>query len=333
MTTVADRAQRSGSLLPGLALTALVVAVAYASSQMVSTLSALTIATGAGVILRNTRLIGTSAEPGLAFATRRLLRLGVVLLGLQLSVPDLVALGPNSIAIIVATVVVTFVATRKLGRRLGVSDDRSLLLASGFSICGASAVAAMGSVTGSDDDDTASAVAMVTIYGTIALITYPLLQGPLGLDDDQVGVWIGSSVHEVAQVVAAAAVAGEAALVIAVVAKLGRVVLLAPIIFAVGTARQRDSVDRRPWRVVPLFVAGFIVMAGIRSLDVIPVPALDASKMATTLLLAAAMFGLGAGVNVKKLIRSSPRTLLVGAGATIIAATTAYLGVLLLQSP
>lgn len=326
MTTLAARAQSAGSVLPGLALTGALVAVAYASSQLIHALSALMVAVAAGVLLRNTGLVAARAEPGLAFATRRLLRIGVVLLGLQLSVPDLIDLGARSIAVIVATVVVTFVGTRWLGRRVGVGPDRSLLLASGFSICGASAIAAMASVTDSDDDDTASAVAMVTIFGTIALITYPLLQHPLGLSDEQFGVWIGASVHEVAQVIAAAAVAGEATLVVAVVAKLGRVVTLAPIIFAASTARHRGRVGRG---VLPLFVAGFIAMACLRSVGVVPAPVIDAGKTATTLLLAAAMFGLGAGVDLRKLIRSGGRTLLVGAGATVIAALTAYLGLLL----
>ncbi|NEE01594.1 putative sulfate exporter family transporter [Phytoactinopolyspora halotolerans] len=314
--------------MPGLAVVAGAVAVAYGVSMVSPALGPLTGAVMLGILARNLGLLWPAAEPGVAFAAKRMLRAGVVLLGLKLAIPELVQLRPVTLVIIVTTVVVTFVGTRWIGRRLGLGDDRALLLATGSAICGASAIAAMSSVVDGEDDDTATAVAMVTLYGSLAMALYPGLQGPLGLSHEEYGIWVGASVHEVAQVVAAATVVAEPALLVAVVAKLARVVLLAPLVAAVAVVRQRDGTPdgRRP--LIPAFVLGFLGMMLLRSADVVPSSALSVADTASTLLLAAAMFGLGAGVRLAALARTGGRALLAGAAATVIAATTAYAGLL-----
>ena len=241
------------------------------------------------------------------------------------------------LAVIVATVAVTFGATRLLGRHLGVGRDASLLIATGFSICGAAAVAAMSGVTKSKDEDVATAVTLVTLYGSIAMFGLPLLRSDVGLDVHEYGLWVGTSVHEVAQVVAAGAIAGEAALVTAVVVKLGRVVLLAPLVAAVGVAR-RDvhpsdvprAGTRRP-SVVPLFVVGFLVAVAVRSTGVLPDGVISGATTLTTVLLAAAMFGLGTGVHLPTLARTGGRALLLGAASTLVAAGVALAGIVLIR--
>ncbi|WP_205856939.1 YeiH family protein [Phytoactinopolyspora endophytica] len=315
--------------LPGLAVVVAGVAGAFVLSRFVGALGPLTVAVALGVLARNAKLLRPRMEPGLALATRRMLRAGVVLLGLQLAVPELLSLRPAHLIVVGATVVVTFAGTRWLGRRLGIGDDRSLLLATGFSICGASAVAAMNSVVDGKDDDAATAVALVTLYGSLAMAVYPLLQGGLGLSDQEFGIWAGASIHEVAQVVAAAAVVSETALLVAVVAKLGRVVLLAPLVAAVAVTR-RGRRETRPGRpLIPLFVLGFLGMVVVRSIGVLPDAALNVAETTATLLLTAAMFGLGAGVHLARLARTGGRAVLVGAGATVLAAGTAYVTLLI----
>lgn len=333
----------AGTLLAGIALVA-GVGVSYLISAAAGVVGPLTVAMVAGVAARNLNLLSRPARAALGSMTRTLLRAGVVLLGLQLAVPDLLELGPAHLLVVVATVVVTFAATWWLGLRMGVGRERSLLLATGFSICGASAVAAMSSVVDADEDDAATSIALVTLYGSLAIVVLPLLQVPLGLDDPAFGVWVGASVHEVAQVVAAAAVAGEAALVVAVLAKLGRVVMLAPLVTCValagrpvsgGASGENDAAaagaprgSRRP-SVLPLFVAGFLTAAAIRSTGLLPAGVVSAAGTVATLLLAGAMFGLGAGVHVRTLIRTGGRSAALGAVSTVIAAGVAYAGLVL----
>src|SRR5690606_1459029 len=130
---------------------------------------------------------------GTQWATKRLLRAGVVLLGLQLSIPEVLALRPGELGTILATVVTTFVVTRWLGGLLRVSRTTSVLLATGFAICGASAIAAMSSVVGQqepNEDDVATSIAMVTLFGSALFLLMPLSQSLVGLDDHQMGIWV-----------------------------------------------------------------------------------------------------------------------------------------------
>lgn len=319
-------------LLPGIGVVVAGTAAAFLVNLGVAFLSPLTAAVLLGVILANTVPLPASVRPGIAVSTRRLLRAGVVFLGLQLSLPELAGLGAPLLAVVVVTVVTGFVGTRWVGERLGLSRDLSLLTASGFAICGASAIAAMEGASDADEEEVATAVALVTIFGSIALFAWPLLQAPLGLGEEAYGAWSGASVHEVAQVVAAAAPAGAAALATAVVVKLARVVLLAPLIAAVAVARRRSRAGQESGRrppLVPVFVLGFLAMVVIRSTGVLPSPVLDAAKTATTALLAAALFGLGTGVRVRVLLATGVRAMTLGAISTVVIAAIAYGGVLL----
>jgi len=327
--------------LPGVALVLVATAASLALAGVVPVpVSALTVAIVLGVVVRNAGLLPTAAEAGAAWSTKRMLRAGVVLLGLQLSVPDLLELGAGDVLTILATVAVTFCATVWAGRWMGVGRRLSLLLATGFSICGASAVAAMSSVVRSDerrDEDTPTAIAMVTLWGSVLLVALPLGQGLLRLDDRQMGVLVGVSVHEVAQVVAAGSAVSATALAVAVVVKLGRVVLLAPLVAMVGGVERRRR--RRTARgadggmqgdkpaLVPLFVLGFLAMVLVRSTGLVPEGALDVVGIVGSALLTGAMFGLGAGVQLASLVRVGGQAALLGGVSTAVAVAVGFVGV------
>src|SRR5699024_7810928 len=166
----------------------------YVANRFVPALSTLTIAVLLGALARNTRLLGPRTLPGAGLATKKLLRIGVVLLGLQLAAGQILRLDPGVLLIIVSTVGVTFVGTLLAGKALGTSRGTTLLVATGFSICGASAAAAMDAVSDSEEDELATSVALVTIFGGLAIFVLPVLQGPLGLDAQGFGAWSGASV-------------------------------------------------------------------------------------------------------------------------------------------
>jgi uncharacterized integral membrane protein (TIGR00698 family) len=320
------------AVLPGLAAALLVGAACVGATALVPVLPGLLVAIVLGAVARSAGLLPAVLEPGLAWTGRRVLRLGVVLLGLQLSFGDLLGLGLQEVLVLLATVAATFAATLGIGRRLGVAPRLTLLVASGFSICGAAAVAAMSPVADADEDEVATAVALVTVYGSLALVAVPLLSGLLGLSDRTAGLWAGMSVHEVAQVVAAAGTVSAAALAVAVVAKLARVVLLAPLVAGVGVVRRRAAgapspgVRRPP--LVPLFVVGFVLAVLVRSLGLVPDAALPAVKPATTLALAAAMTALGTQIDLGRLVRTGGRPLALGAVATLVAGSVSLAGLL-----
>lgn len=297
-------------------------------NQALPGVSALLIAIVLGAVLVNVAGlrggIPASLLPGLAVASRRFLRLGVVLLGLQLVLSDIAALGWPMVMGVVAIVGGTIGATLLMGRWLRVDPSQSLLIAGGFSICGAAAVAGVDGVLAKrKETETATAVALVVLFGTVMIAVMPMLTGLLGLDAHTAGLWTGGSVHEVAQVVAAAGIIGPEALKVAVVVKLARVLMLAPVL-AVISWRQRAEIaasprtDRKLPPLVPLFVIGFIAMVAIRSLGVLPSPVLDAAKLTETWLLGSAMFALGTSVHWAVLRRAGGRPVLLAGLATLV---------------
>ncbi|HET8969785.1 MAG TPA: putative sulfate exporter family transporter [Candidatus Nanopelagicales bacterium] len=318
--------------IPGLAVVAAATAAAFGLARLVPSLNPTTVGVVLGALLVNLGLVRAWLVPGVEFAGRQLLRLAVVLLGLQLSVPQLLHLGIGGLTVVLVTVAATFVGTQLLGRALRISSARSLLIATGFSICGASAVAAMEPVARGNRDDTAIAIALVTLCGSLAIFLLPLLQAPLGLDAQAFGSWVGASVHDVGQTVATAdRVPG--ALTAAVVVKLTRVLLLAPLVALVVLADRRRAqpaaAARRP-APVPLFVAGFLVAVVVTSTGLLPAAVTDGAHHLQEVLLTAALVGLGTGIKASLLRRTGGRPLLLGLLSWLLVATVAYGGVRLL---
>ncbi|CAM3813592.1 YeiH family protein [Kibdelosporangium persicum] len=285
--------------------------VALVVNHFVPVLSALTVAVLIGVLV--------PVRADLQHATRRFLRAGVVLLGLQLSLAQITDLGFGTVLAVVVTVLAGFFGTLALARWIGVSRGLGLMVATGFSICGASAIVAMDSVARTDKEDVAASVTLVTLYGSAAIALVPLIGR--GMGSEFLGKWAGLSVHEVAQVVAAASPAGAAAVGAAVVVKLTRVVLLAPIVAGVGFFQRQDG-PKPP--AVPLFAVGFLAMVLVRSAGILPGPVLDGAKVTTTTLLAAAMFGLGTTVRIGKLVRAGKKGLVLGALSTVLVGGVAF---------
>lgn len=315
------------ALAPGLSVVTIGTAIALGVNRLVPAVSALTVAVILGVIVGP--MLPGVARAGLTWATKRFLRTGVVLLGLQLGLGEVLGLGLGTVVSIVVTVLLAFFGTLFLGRVIGVSPGLSLMVATGFSICGASAIAAMDSVTETDRKDVATGITLVTLFGTLAIVLVPLVGGAMGLAPEQLGAWAGVSVHEVAQVVAAASPAGAAAVSVAVVVKLTRVVMLAPMVAGVSVLERRqrstglhDGRKRPP--IVPLFVVGFLAMMAVRSSGVIPPSVVVVSQVVTTLLLAAALFGLGTSVRIGALLRTGRRGLALGGLSTVLVAVLGF---------
>lgn len=322
------------ALAPGLAATILGVLAAWVAHRYAPQVGVLTWSVLIGATLSNMKLVPPRCDPGLKIATRKLLRVGVVLLGFSLPFASVLALGLPVLALVAFTLLTTLLATLWLGLRLGLGRPKSLLIATGFSICGASAIAAMEGHARADEDDVAAAVAMVTIWGSIAMIGLPLLRQPLGLSDTAYGVWTGGSVHEVAQVVAAASPAGATAVAVAIAVKLTRVLLLAPVVAGVSIWQRRAAAPDRAGGALPpalpVFVLGFLFCAAARSTGTLPPGWLSVIDGVQTVVLSAALFALGTAVHLPSLVRGSGRSLLVGAASTAWVTGACLAGVLLL---
>ncbi|WP_233265474.1 YeiH family protein [Leifsonia sp. AG29] len=321
--------------LPGVAVAGLATALAWTVHWLLPAIPLLTAAVVLGIVVgqlpaARPALVGPLAA-GLSVSSKRLMRIGVVLLGLKLSLGDIARLGWVTILSTVLVVVIAFAGTFWIGRLMRLPGHEPLLLATGFSICGASAIGAMSGVVRPKDEEQATPVALVTLCGTLAIFVLPLLWRPLGLDAVQFGHWVGAGVHDVGQVVATAQIAGPAALAVAIVVKLTRVLTLAPMVAIASVVERRrhvagDPTVKRP-PIVPLFVAGFVAAVLLRTFVPLPPAVTGAADSLQTVLLAMALFGLGTAVRLRTLLSKGWRALVTGLASWVLIAALALAAV------
>jgi len=345
-TVSAPPTQRKGVIWWGLLVCGLVALGCLGLAKVVPGLSAMLAAVVLGALWRNLAPVPAVLEPGIGVSAKRVLRWGVVLLGLQLSLPAILDLGPGLLLIVACAVGITFLATLGIGRALGVDRDLTVLIAGGFSICGAAAVAGVQGAVRATQEKVAAAVAMVVLFGTVMIAVMPPLVAALHLGAGDAGTAIGGATHEVAQVVAAAGIAGGGSiLAVAVPVKLARVVLLAPVVAGVSLVKRRSlgrsqaaeaaggdeaaapGAKRPP--LVPLFVLGFVAMVLVATTGWVPAPVLSTLTWVQQFLLATAMFALGLGVHVRSLVKLGLRPLLLGVCSTVAIALVVFGGIAL----
>lgn len=326
--------------MPGLVVAFTAAGISWAIAQLAAEafpgVSALLIAILLGVIWRNTTRVPSSLDSGLAIAAKPILRLGIVFLGLQLSLAEIIGLGWPVIGVIIAAVLITFTGTAALGRVMKLPPKLSLLIASGFSICGAAAVAGADSVLKPKQEHSATALGLVVLNGTVMIGIMPVLFWAFSTDPVTAGIWTGSSVHEVAQVVAVGQTLGPESLNIAVTVKLGRVLLLAVILALLAgymrrTEQSEESAGVKRPPIVPVFVLGFALAMLLRTTGVVPEPILDVAALVHTLLLTTAMFALGMGVHLKSLVKVGGKPVALSFASTGLITVVGGVGALLVR--
>mgnify|MGYP001806105165 CR=1 FL=1 len=335
----ADASRRYGPLA-GLALSG---ALAVGASELhrlpaLGWASPLILAVVLGIALNSVRRQPVASlplfAPGIALVMKRLLRIGVALLGLQITLGQMQTLGWSGGALIVGTVAATFVFTVGCGHLLRVEARLTRLIAAGTSICGASAVVAANAAVEGDDADVAYAVAMVTVFGTLSMLGFPLLAGLIGLGDHAFGLWSGVAIHEVAQVIAAAYQYSPQAGEMATITKLARVVLVVPVVFVLllvlptRSAGQIGGAGRRV--TIPWFALGFLALVGVASCDILPPVVLDGVAAVDRWLLTVALAGMGLATAPAALVRRGGRPMLLAALATVFISLFSLGGVLMM---
>ncbi len=282
-------------------------------------LSPLILAIFMGMIYANTLRSKLPAEwvPGVQFTAKNILRLSIILYGFRLTFHEIAGLGWQVLVLDLVVITSTIGLAWLVGTKvLGMDRDSSLLVGSGSGICGAAAVLATEGTLQSEPYKTASAVATVVIFGTISMLLYPFAQnhGWLGLTDRQFGIWSGATIHEVAQVVAAGNLAGSYA--DAVLVKMGRVLLMAPVLLFIrwllqyfATHSKSGTPTKAP--APPLFILYFIAVVALNSLDIIPKSMVNAINQVDQLLLVAAMAALGIESTWQKISASGPKSFML----------------------
>lgn len=301
----------AANMAQGIGLTLLIALAAKYMAELpyLSVLGQLVLAMLLGMLGRMIIKIPDRLHGGTAFSSKKLLRLGIILLGLRLNLADIWNAGPKVLAIAVIHILFTLVVVYKAARWFKADQKLAILMACGTAICGAAAVAAISPQIKADESQTAVGAAAVAVLGTLFTLLYTLLIPVLGLSPRGYGLFAGSTLHEIAHVIAAASPAGKDAVDIAVVVKLTRVALLVPVSICIGIWFQRQEGQKQQgsgrFRLhslrsvpIPWFIAGFLAMSGVNSLGFLPGFVSAEGVTAAYLLLAMAMAGLGLHVDL-----------------------------------
>lgn len=315
-----------GPMFPGFAVSVLVAATAQFLSEHYGAPSML-MALLLGLALNFLSDKGSATAPGIEFTARTVLRLGVALLGARISVDMLAQLGGPAIALVVAGVIVTIlfalIATRFVGR----SWRFALLTGGSVAICGASAAMAIAAVLPKHEKserDLVFTVLSVTVLSTVAMVVYPMLSDVFGFTARDSGVFLGGTIHDVAQVVGAGFSISPETGETATLVKLIRVSMLAPVVLCFSLViRQRglnDQVAGKKPPLLPSFVLGFLVLAALNSFGVIPAIVSEWAGTISRWALLIAIAAVGVKTSLKRMLE-------VGPGAiAILVAETIFLG-------
>lgn len=323
--------EKRGSILHGILLIALFSCSAFyiAEFDFIKNLSFSPLIVGIilGMLYANSlrNHLPETWVPGIQFCTKQVLRTGIVLYGFKLTFQSVVAIGLPAIFIDVIIVTTTILLGILFGKWLKMDKDLALLTATGSAICGAAAVLGAEPVVKSEPHKTAVAVSTVVIFGTLSMFLYPALfrAGIIPLTPEEMGIYTGSTLHEVAHVVGAGNAMGKEISDAAIIVKMIRVMMLAPVLvvmsFALARAALRaankggDTAIRRGKITIPWFAFGFLAVIGFNSLNLLPAPVVSGINNFDTFLLTMAMTALGAETSIEKFKRAGAKPFLLAA--------------------
>lgn len=337
---------RAGQLLPGFGLCVLISAAAYGLEVLEAHftgrawLEALVLAILLGTTVRTLWTPSKFWLPGIAFSSKTVLEIAIVLLGASLNAEAIIAAGPSLIVGIAAVVAVALAVSFLIGRMLGLPKRMAVLVACGNSICGNSAIAAVAPVIGASGHDVASSIAFTAVLGVLVVLGLPLLVPLLHLSDIQYGVLAGLTVYAVPQVLAATAPVAAASVQIGTLVKLVRVLMLGPVVVVLSILSSRAqakannlTAENQPRRgvpvhkLVPWFIIAFLAMAALRSHGGIPQAALGPIAQTATILTIISMAALGLGVDIRAVARAG-RSVTAAVSLSLLALAAVSVGLI-----
>ena len=319
-------------LAPGLVLATLVAVGALLVAQILpATLGPVLMAVVLGMIIGNAATLPEATKAGIGFAAKKLLRLGVILLGARLTFGDIVEVGGVAVGVVVLGMTVAFLTVAAASKLVGISPRLATLIGVGTAVCGNSAIMATAPIIDAEDREISFSVATITIFGTFALLLFPLIGHALDLPDRVFGFWAGLSINDTAQVVAAGAAYSNEALDVAAIVKLVRNALMAPLILIIAwwAARQeatKPGADVRgsALKAFPLFVLGFLALATAQSFGVFPEEVVETLSFGSTLFITIAIGAVGLSTKIADLRRVGIKPFVVGLGAATALALVGF---------
>ena len=293
-----------GSAVPGVLVCLLVGVALFAGEEFVSWLPAPLLALVGGIFLG--RALHSPIRVGAKFAATYLLRAGIVLLGFRLSLEQLGEVGGQAFIVIVPCFLFGASVAFFLARRFGLPKTTSFLLAAGTAICGNSAIAAVAPSLEARDDEVAAGVTTVTIYGSIALIAFPVIGDLIDMSAKAFGMWSGTAINDTSQVLASGFTHSDAAGEWATIVKLARNLFIVPVVAGLlvfGRWFKEGASDAKRAAGLPWFIVMFVLAACAATLVSLPEGFVSAASDLSKILILAALAGIGVGAASLRLDR------------------------------
>ncbi|WP_354472136.1 YeiH family protein [Lysinibacillus parviboronicapiens] len=300
-----------------------------------SILGQLVIAIIIGMAWKATFNVAESWQPGIAFSSKKLLRFGIILLGMRLNLADIYHAGASVFVIAFIDLLFALMVVYGLTKIFHVEKKLGILTACGTAICGAAAVVAIAPQIKANEKETAVGAAIVALLGTVFTLVYTMLYSLFGLSPTQYGIFAGGTLHEIAHVIAAAAAGGNEAVDIAVIVKLTRVALLVPVAIIIGIWYQRseNGQEKKAFSlsIIPWFILGFLAMSALNSLGIVPPAIAQSIVNCAYILIAMAMAGLGLNVEIKTFKQLGLKAFIAGLIGSVCLSVLGYVLVILFQ--
>jgi uncharacterized integral membrane protein (TIGR00698 family) len=322
-----------GKMIGGIAFTAGValLGMGLAKVPWIGMLGPMLLSIFIAVIYRQVAGYPVVLRPGIDFAAKKILRLAIILYGFKLNVNVIIQDGLPLLLKGILVIAIAIGVTMLVAKWIKADSSIALLLAVGTGICGAAAIAAVSPIAGAKEEDTAIGVGIIALTGTVFAAVYTLLYTLAGLDANSYGAWVGVSLHEIAHVVAASAPAGEGALAVALLAKLGRVCMLIPLCllltYWINRKRAKKGEDGdgvQAKAAFPWFLLGFVVTSLMGTYFHLPKELLQYLTTLSTFLLTAAMVGLGLNVSFHAVRTKALRPALAMLCASVLIAVVTF---------
>lgn len=325
------------AFMKGILLTLIIALVAkYISTfPFFSILGQLVIAIILGMAWRAAFKVQDSWQAGISFSSKKLLRLGIILLGMRLNLADIYHAGAGVFLIAFIDLVFALVVVYGLTKVFHVEKKLGILTACGTAICGAAAVVAIAPQIKANEKETAVGAAIVALLGTIFTLIYTVLYSVFNLTPTEYGIFAGGTLHEIAHVIAAASAGGNEAVDMAVIVKLTRVALLVPVAIIIGIFYQRmdkgQGKEGLSLSIIPWFILGFLAMSAINSLGIIPANVAQTFVNISYLLIGMSMAGLGLNVEIKTFKQLGVKAFIAGLIGSVCLSIVGYVLVIFMR--
>lgn len=316
--------------LPGLGLALAIALVALGLGHLAPLIGGPVIGIVLGIAVRNLLSPGARFTPGIQFAGKQVLQWSIIALGFGLSLDQVAKTGLESLSVTLVTMSAAFLAAMLLGRLLGVHDQLKVLIGVGTAICGGSAIAAVTPILKPDEHDTAFAISTIFLFNVVAVLLFPLLGHLMHLSDLGFGLWAGTAINDTSSVVAAGYSYSHAAGDYATIVKLTRATLIIPVcitlaIMVAVREKKKGAADFKLARIFPWFILWFLVASGVRTLGFVPIAMQPVIHAAAEFLIIVALSAIGLSANLRKMIASGPRPILLGLGVWAAVAISSLL--------